>query len=44
MPNHQLRHALLLIVVLVATIVTVWSIEHAPVRAYGAIERQGSGF
>ena len=44
MPNHQLRRALLLIAVFVAAIVAVWSVEHGPMRAYGAIERQGSGF
>jgi 3-oxoacyl-(acyl-carrier-protein) synthase len=33
-----------LIAVLVTATVTVWSVERAPMRAYGAIERQGAGF
>jgi hypothetical protein len=44
MPKHRLHRALLLIAVLVTATVTVWSVERAPMRAYGAIERQGAGF
>ncbi|WP_268821260.1 hypothetical protein [Methylobacterium radiotolerans] len=43
MSKHRLRRALLLIAIFVTAIVTLWSVEHAPMRAYGAIERQGAG-
>ena len=44
MLGSALHRALLLATVLILTALTVWSIGRAPVRAYGAIERQGLGF
>lgn len=43
-PGSALHRVLLLVAVVVTAILVVLSIEHAPVRAYGAIERQGQGF
>lgn len=44
MPGSTLRRTLLLVAFFAATVITVWSVERAPMKAYGAIERQGSAF
>ena len=44
MPASTLRRTLLLAAFFAATIITVWSVERAPMKAYGAIERQGAAF
>ena len=43
MPGSTLRRAFLLTAFFVMVALTAWSIERAPARAYGAIERPASG-
>ena len=41
MPGSAMRRALLLTAFLVLVVLTVWSLQRAPMRAYGAIMHQG---
>lgn len=44
MSGSTLRRTLLLVVFFAATFITAWSVERVPMKAYGAIERQGAAF
>lgn len=44
MPASTLRWTLLLAAFFAATFITLWSVERAPMKAYGAIERQDTAF
>lgn len=44
MPGSTLHRMLMLVAFCAATVLAAWSVEHAPMKAYGAIERQDTAF